>query len=53
MPVYAAHAYNLDHRADIDQAVEEGQAFAEALRKRTPSKLFQKLQDQQARGPET
>jgi uncharacterized protein (DUF433 family) len=42
--VHAALAYYFDHRAEIDQAIGEGQAFAEALRQGTPSKLRQKLQ---------
>lgn len=50
--VYAALAYYFDHRAEIDQAIAEGQAFAEALRQRTPSKLLQKLQEHQPRGSE-
>src|SRR3989304_824621 len=50
--IYAALAYYFDHRAEIDQAIEEGQAFAEALRQRTPSKLLQRLQEQQPHGPE-
>ncbi len=48
--VYAALAYYFDHRVEIDQAIAEGQAFAEALRQRTPSKLLQKIQEQQTRG---
>ena len=50
--VYAALAYYFDHRAEIDRAIEEGQAFAEALRQRTPSKLLQRLQPQQPHGTE-
>jgi len=50
--VYAALAYYFDHRAEIDRAIAEGQAFAEALRQRTPSKLLRKLQEQQPRGSE-
>ena len=50
--VHAALAYYFDHRAEIDQAIEEGDAFAEALRQRTPSKLLQRLQEQQPRGSE-
>ncbi len=50
--VYAALAYYFDHRAEIDQAIAEGQAFAEALRQHTPSKLLRKLQEQQPRGSE-
>lgn len=42
--VYAALAYYFDHRAEIDQSIEEGKAFAAALRTRTPSILEQKLQ---------
>lgn len=41
--VYAALAYYFDHRAEIDESIREGDAFAEALRERTPSKLSQKL----------
>ena len=50
--VYAALAYYFDHRAEIDQSILEGQAFAEALRQRTPSKLLRKLQEQEPRGSE-
>ncbi len=41
--VYAALAYYFDHRAEIDESIREGEAFAEALRERTPSKLKGKL----------
>ena len=50
--VYAALAYYFDHRAEIDRTIEEGQAFAETLRQRTPSKLLRKLQEQPPRDPE-
>ena len=50
--VHAAPAYYFDHRAEIDQAIEEGDAFAEALRQCTPSKLLQRLREQQPRGSE-
>ena len=50
--IYAALAYYFDHRAEIDRAIEEGQAFAEALRQRIPSKLLQRLQVQQQHGTE-
>ena len=50
--IYAALAYYFDHRAEIDRAIEEGQAFAEALRQRIPSKLLQRLQAQQLHGTE-
>lgn len=46
--VYAALAYYFDHRAEIDESIREGEAFAEVLRERTPSKLREKLA---ARGP--
>jgi uncharacterized protein (DUF433 family) len=49
--VYAALAYYFDHRAEIDRSIEEGNAFAEALRQRTPSKVRQKLQGRQGNGP--
>ena len=42
--VYAALAYYFDHRAEIDQSMEESQAFVEELRQRKPSKLLEKLQ---------
>jgi uncharacterized protein (DUF433 family) len=41
--IYAALAYYFDHRVEIDASVREGEAFVDALRKRTPSKLSQKL----------
>jgi len=50
--IYAALAYYFDHRAEIDRAIEEGQAFAEALRQRIPSKLLRRLQAQQPHGTE-
>jgi uncharacterized protein (DUF433 family) len=43
--VYAALAYYFDHRSEIDRAIKESTAFAEALRQRSPSKLRQKLQE--------
>ncbi|NOT24328.1 MAG: DUF433 domain-containing protein [Nitrospiraceae bacterium] len=43
--VYAALAYYFDHRAEIDQTIEESAAFVEALRQRSPSKLQLKLQE--------
>ncbi len=48
--VYAALAYYFDHREEIDQAIKEGEAFAEALRQRTPSKVRQKLQERTGDG---
>src|SRR5262245_23113092 len=46
--VYAALAYSFDHRAEIDQAIAEGEAFAEALRQKNPSKQQAKLRQQQS-----
>ncbi len=43
--VYAALAYYFDHRADIDQRIEDSEAFVEELRKRTPAILREKLND--------
>ena len=37
--VYAALAYYHDHRAEIDEQMRAGQAFAEALRQQIPSKV--------------
>jgi uncharacterized protein (DUF433 family) len=50
--VYAALAYYSDHRAEIDQSIEEDEAFVEALRKRTPSKLKQRLEERQSNADE-
>ncbi len=43
--VYAALAYYFDHCVDIDQRIEESEAFVEELRKRTPSILREKLKE--------
>lgn len=48
--VYAALAYYFDHRAEIDESIRAGEAFVEALRERTPSKLSQKLAARKPRG---
>ncbi|MCI0463902.1 MAG: DUF433 domain-containing protein [Gemmataceae bacterium] len=48
--IHAALTYYFDHREEIDQSIREGEAFAEALRQRTPSKLRQKLQERQRNG---
>jgi len=48
--VYAALAYYFDHRPEIDQSISDGEAFVEALRQSTPSKLQQKLQKQLSHG---
>ncbi len=41
--VYAALAYYYDHREEIDASIREGEAFAEVMRARTPSKVRDKL----------
>ena len=43
--VYAALAYYFDHRAEIDQHLEEDRALAKALRQGTPSKVRQRLRE--------
>jgi uncharacterized protein (DUF433 family) len=43
--IHAALAYYFDHRADIDRSIAEDEAFADALRHRTPSKLQQRLRE--------
>jgi uncharacterized protein (DUF433 family) len=48
--VYAALAYYFDHRTEVDQGIEESRAYADALRKRTPSRVSQKLREAQASG---
>jgi uncharacterized protein (DUF433 family) len=48
--VYAAIAYYFDHRAEIDQDIEESRAFAQALRQQTPSKVRQCLRESQGDG---
>src|SRR5437870_4191552 len=40
--LYAALAYYFDHREEIDRSIAEGEAFAQELRKQTPSKVQQK-----------
>jgi len=41
--VHAALAYYYDHRTEIDRAIKESEEFVRALRKRTPSKVQQKI----------
>lgn len=41
--VYAALTYYFDHRQEINQAISESNAFVEALKQSSPSKLSQKL----------
>jgi uncharacterized protein (DUF433 family) len=49
--VYAALTYYFDHRQEIDRAISEGNAFAEALKQSTPSKLSQKLNSSMSAKP--
>jgi len=42
--IYAALDY-YDHRVEIDSTIAESEAFVEALRRKTPSKLQNKLLD--------
>ncbi len=41
--VYAALAYYHDHREAIDKIIVDDDAFVEAMRKKTPSKLTEKV----------
>lgn len=43
--IYAALAYYFDHQKEIEQSIEDGLEFAETLRRQTPSKLAQKLNE--------
>ena len=42
--VYAAMAYYYDHKDQVDQSLDQEEAFAEAFRKDNPSRLKEKLQ---------
>jgi uncharacterized protein (DUF433 family) len=50
--VYAALAYYFDHRDEIDRAIDEGKAFADALRQQSPSKVRRRLQERAQDGTE-
>ena len=41
--LHAAMAYYYDHRTEIEQSIEEDEAFAEAFRRDNPSLLHEKL----------
>ena len=41
--IYAALAYYYDHQAEIDTAIKDDEAFVEALRQVSPSKVPEKL----------
>jgi uncharacterized protein (DUF433 family) len=43
--VYAGLAYYFDHREEIDDSIEESEAFVAALRENTPSVLQKKLKE--------
>ena len=43
--VYAALAYYYDHCAEINRQIGEGEAFVEALRAKSPSRLRKKLDE--------
>jgi uncharacterized protein (DUF433 family) len=47
--VYAALAYYFDHRAETDRAIADDEAFAQALRRDSQSKVIQRLE--RLRGP--
>jgi len=40
---YAAMAYYYDHKVEIDQSLDEEEAFAEAFKRNNPSRLREKL----------
>ncbi len=48
--VYAALTYYFDHRTEIDQSIEDRNAFVKTLRQQTFSKLSEKLQEQKQHG---
>jgi uncharacterized protein (DUF433 family) len=37
--IHAALSYYHDHREELDESIRQGDAFVQALRQRTPSKL--------------
>ena len=41
--VYAALAYYHEHRGEIDESIRADEAFMAELRRRTPSKVMEKL----------
>src|SRR5260370_42474605 len=41
--VYSAMAYYYEHKAEIDQSLDEEEVFAEAFRRNNPSPLREKL----------
>lgn len=49
--IYAALTYYFDHREEIDRSIAEEEAYAEAVRAVTPSRVEQKLREQAGRSP--
>jgi uncharacterized protein (DUF433 family) len=41
--IYAALAYYYDHRAEIEQSIRASEDFIKELRRKTPSKVLQKI----------
>ena len=41
--IHAALSYYHDHREEIDQAIRDGDAFVQEIRRRTPSRLSDRL----------
>jgi uncharacterized protein (DUF433 family) len=48
--VHAALAYYFDNREEIDRSINDGNAFVEALKNATPSKLTERLREQKPDG---
>lgn len=49
--IYAALAYYLDHREEIDRRMLEEEGFMEELRKKTPSLLQEKIRSMKQPSP--
>lgn len=41
--IYAALAYYFAHRSEVDATIEQGEAFVQEMRQKTPSLLAKKL----------
>ena len=48
--VYAALAYYFDHREDLDKAIEESRSWIEEMKRKTPSLVKQKIQQDSTDG---
>jgi len=44
--IYAAVAYYFAHREEVDQSIRQSRDFVKELRRKTPSKLRQKLESE-------